>query len=66
MKFFGYVNKNDEVFLTAYCSDFEVGILKKSNFVKKFINVFEAENMEEAKNICIGQIALDNVIMSGG
>jgi lauroyl/myristoyl acyltransferase len=48
MKFFGYVNKDDKIFLTAHCSNFEVGILKNSNFVKKFIEIFEAENMEAA------------------
>jgi phage terminase small subunit len=50
MLFFGYVSKNDNVYLTAYCSNYEVTALKKEKFVKKFIDVFEADNYEHAKS----------------
>jgi hypothetical protein len=50
MLFFGYVGKDDNVYLTAYCSMFEVNQLARQPFVKKMINTFEAQNYEQAKS----------------
>lgn len=48
MKFFGYINKKNVIYLTAYVSDYEFNGIRNKDFVKNFINVFESANIKDA------------------
>jgi len=47
-KWFGYINKNNEVFVGIY-SYFDMHQLEQSDFYAKIIQPFEAENYDDAK-----------------
>lgn len=58
MLFYGYVNKDNKAYVAVYFSMFDVMALQGQGFVKKFIDIFEAKDYNDAMKILNQQVLI--------